>query len=49
MHRLTSATCWLILGTWLVPAFVQPAEESAEETARELDCNKGGTRRQSSR
>lgn len=28
MHRLTSVLCWLILGTALVPAFVQPAEEA---------------------
>jgi uncharacterized protein (TIGR03067 family) len=28
MHRLTSAMCWLILGTGLVPAFAQPAEEA---------------------
>ena len=27
MHRLTSAMCWLILGTGLVLAFAQPAEE----------------------
>ncbi len=28
MHWLTSAVFWLILGTWLVPAFAQPAEEA---------------------
>jgi uncharacterized protein (TIGR03067 family) len=28
MHRLMSAMCWLILGTGLVPAFAQPAEEA---------------------
>jgi hypothetical protein len=28
MHRLTSAICWLILGTVLVPAFAQSAEEA---------------------
>ena len=28
MHRLTSAMCWLILGTGLVLAFAQPAEDA---------------------
>jgi uncharacterized protein (TIGR03067 family) len=28
MHRLTWAMCWLIIGTALVPAFAQPAEEA---------------------
>jgi hypothetical protein len=31
MHRLTLAMCSLILGTWLVPAFVQPAEEAQKK------------------
>jgi uncharacterized protein (TIGR03067 family) len=32
MHRLTSVMCWLILlGTWLVPAFAQPAEEAQKK------------------
>jgi uncharacterized protein (TIGR03067 family) len=31
MRRLTSAMCWLILGTWLVPAFAQPAEEAQKK------------------
>jgi uncharacterized protein (TIGR03067 family) len=31
MHRLTSAKCWLILGTGLVPAFAQPAEEAQKK------------------
>jgi uncharacterized protein (TIGR03067 family) len=31
MHQLTSAMCWLILGTWLVPAFAQPAEEALKK------------------
>ena len=31
MHRLTSAMCWLILGTWLIPAFAQPAEEAQKK------------------
>jgi hypothetical protein len=31
MHRLTSAMCWLILGTWLVPAFAQPVEEAQKK------------------
>jgi uncharacterized protein (TIGR03067 family) len=28
MHRRTAALCWLILGTFLVPAFAQRAEKS---------------------
>jgi uncharacterized protein (TIGR03067 family) len=28
MHRLTAAMCWLILGTGLVLAFAQPAEDA---------------------
>ena len=31
MHRLTTAMCWLILGTGLVPAFAQPAEEAQKK------------------
>jgi uncharacterized protein (TIGR03067 family) len=31
MHRLTSAMCWLILGTGLVLAFAQPAEEAPKK------------------
>ena len=31
MHRLISAMCWLILGTWLGPAFAQPAEEAQKK------------------
>ena len=31
MHRLTSAICWLILGTGLVLAFAQSAEESQKK------------------
>jgi uncharacterized protein (TIGR03067 family) len=31
MHGLTLAICWLILGTWLVPAFAQPAEEAQKK------------------
>ena len=31
MHRLTSAMCWLILGTCLVPALPQPAEEAQKK------------------
>jgi hypothetical protein len=49
MHRLTLVMCWLILETWLVPALLAAGRGSPEETARNLDCNKGGTRRQSSR
>jgi uncharacterized protein (TIGR03067 family) len=30
-HRLTSAMLWLILGTWLVPVFAQPAEEAQKK------------------
>src|SRR5688572_611026 len=28
IRRLFSALCWLILGTWLLPAFAQPAEQA---------------------
>ena len=28
MHRLTAVFFWLMLGSWLVPAFAQPAEEA---------------------
>jgi uncharacterized protein (TIGR03067 family) len=31
LHRLTSAMCWLILGTGLVLAFAQPAEDSQKQ------------------
>jgi uncharacterized protein (TIGR03067 family) len=31
MHRLTWVTCWLILGTGLVPAFAQPAEDAGKK------------------
>lgn len=31
MHRLTLVMCWLILATWLVPTFAQPAEEVLKE------------------
>jgi uncharacterized protein (TIGR03067 family) len=31
MHRLTSVVCLLILGTGLVPAFAQPAEEAQKK------------------
>ena len=31
MHRLTSALCWLILGTRLVLAFAQPAEDTQKK------------------
>ena len=31
MHGLTAAFFWLILGTWLVPAFAQPAEEAQKK------------------
>jgi len=31
MHRLTSVMCGLILGTGLVPAFAQPAEEAQKQ------------------
>ena len=31
MHRLTSAICWLILGTGLVLAFAQPGEEARKK------------------
>ena len=31
MHRLTSAMCWLILGTGLVLAFAQPAADTQKQ------------------
>jgi uncharacterized protein (TIGR03067 family) len=31
MHRLTLATCWLILGTWLLPAVAQTAEDAKKK------------------
>ena len=31
MHRLTSAICWLILGTGLVLAFAQPAADTQKQ------------------
>jgi uncharacterized protein (TIGR03067 family) len=31
MHRLTSTMCFLILGTWLAPAFAQPAQEALKK------------------
>ena len=31
MHRITGAMCLLILGTGLVPAFAQPAEEAQKK------------------
>jgi uncharacterized protein (TIGR03067 family) len=31
VHRLISVMCWLILGTGLVPAFAQPAEEAQKK------------------
>ena len=31
MHRLTSTMCWLILGTGLVLAFAQPAEDAQKK------------------
>jgi uncharacterized protein (TIGR03067 family) len=31
MHWLTSAMCWLILGSWLIPAFAQAAEEAQKK------------------
>ena len=31
MRRMTWAMCWLILGTRLVPAFAQPAEEAQKK------------------
>ena len=46
MRRLTSTMCWLILGPGL---FSRAGRGSPEATARDLDCNQGGTRRQSSR
>ena len=31
MNRLTLAMCWLILGTWLVSALAQPAQEAQKK------------------
>ena len=31
MHRLSAVICWLILGSWLVPVFAQPAEEAQKK------------------
>lgn len=31
MRWLASLTCWLILGTWLAPAFAQPAEDAGKK------------------
>src|SRR5262245_37574787 len=31
MHRMTWAMCWLVLGTGLVPAFAQRAEEAQKQ------------------
>jgi uncharacterized protein (TIGR03067 family) len=31
MHRMTWAMCWLILGTVLLPAFAQPAEQGQQQ------------------
>src|SRR3954453_2589388 len=31
MHRLTSAMWWLVLGTWLLAAFAQPAKEAPKQ------------------
>ena len=31
MRRVTWSVCWLILGTGLVPAFAQPAEEAQKQ------------------
>jgi uncharacterized protein (TIGR03067 family) len=28
MRLIISALCWILLGTWLLPAFVQPAEQA---------------------
>jgi uncharacterized protein (TIGR03067 family) len=31
MQRAIAAICWLILGSWLVPVFAQPAEEAQKK------------------
>ena len=49
MHRLTAAMCWLLLGTGLVLAFAQPAENAQKQLQGTWDGNTGGTRRHSSR
>ena len=49
MHPVISMICWLVLGTWLLPAFAQPAEQAEKKLQGQLDRNKGGTRRQGGR
>jgi hypothetical protein len=39
IRRLFSAVCWLFLGTWLLPAFVEPAEEAQK------NCKEPGSQR----
>lgn len=31
MHRLSVVICWLIVGSWPVPVFAQPAEEAQKK------------------
>ncbi len=31
VHRLIAASCWLIAGLWLIPAFGQPTEEAMKK------------------
>jgi len=45
MHPVISMICWLVLGTWLLPAFAHPDEQATGQ----LGCNQGGTRRQGGR
>jgi hypothetical protein len=31
MHPVISMICWLVLGTWLLPAFAHPAEQAEKK------------------
>jgi uncharacterized protein (TIGR03067 family) len=41
IRRLFSAVCWLFLGTWLLPAFVEPAEEAQKKLQGAWIATKG--------
>jgi uncharacterized protein (TIGR03067 family) len=41
MHRLTSVMCLLILQTWVVPAFAEPAEEAQKKLQGTWTATKG--------
>jgi uncharacterized protein (TIGR03067 family) len=42
MRRMTWATCWLILGTGLGPAFARPAEEAQKQLQGTWTTTKAG-------